>query len=333
MNILDNYLTERHSTPDTSNADRVPVQRAYEEDTYDYLPEGFDPTPSFYNFNQATDVDSTPTHETPIQRNVQDDVENDEQPVDLFQALSQAGMVNKAPDRPVIPQSPIQRDDQDDGDDYSEYGDATWAEFNNYTPPTEHVTGGDTPIQRTAQDDVQNNEQPVDLFQALSQAGMMPRKQSNSTSSDHTPIQRSSQPSDDDSGLNSETIDLYNAMLQSGMIQDSSQTSSSSNSNSEPVQRSPQTKTDMLSRATQVSGSSVTHPSDSSIDNIIHRVIQRTDDTTTVASNDSVSNSSTNLGDMNENSEENDKEYLNQLARDVFRVIKTRLRQEKERRG
>ena len=116
--------------------------------------------------------------------------------------------------------APVQRDYQEDSgyEDYSDYGDATWAQLNNYSPASDGITKDSLPIQRTP-DDIYGGEEPgVDLFQALSQAGMLQSSAGDAPSGD-VPIQRSTH----SEGLSEETVDLYNAMLQSGMIQDSSQ--------------------------------------------------------------------------------------------------------------
>ena len=342
MNILDDYLTDRHSPEVSSSRGESPtVQRAYEDETYDYLPEDFDPSPTIYDFNQAPKSGTPPSNNAPIQRSA-DDMGSNDQPIDLFQAMSQAGMI-KPPSPP--PQTPIQRDyqaneDYDDTDDYSDYGNATWAEANNYTPPSDNVSASDIPpVQRTAQDGRGDNDQPMDLFQAMSQAGMIDKPQSGLTPS-QPPIQRKAQ---DESGndLNNETMDLYNAMIQSGMIKESGKTNESSSS-SEPVQRSPQfsqssepSMMDLLSRATQPSDTSGVNSSNSgnsvpvNMDSIAREVIQR--DSTPVTSNEI----NREIDEISSNPEDDsdDKDYIGQIAKDVFRIIKRRLREEKERRG
>lgn len=62
-------------------------------------------------------------------------------------------------------------------------------------------------------------------------------------------------------------------------------------------------------------------------------MLQREDVNDPIAPNENVTTPSTNREDIDDKVTEEDKEYLSQLARDVFRVIKRRLREEKERRG
>ena len=348
MNILGDYLTERHTPSDTSNDTNAPVQRDYDDETYDYLPPNFDPTPTIYDFNQPANIGTPPTNDTPIQRSPQD-MGNNEQPIDLFQALSQAGMIEPKSADATTPQSPIQRDydnnaDYDGMNDYSEYGDATWAEANHYTPPlSDHVTtSGSSSVQRTQNDDMGDVEQPMDLFQAMSQAGMIDNNPNSNSNRTQPPIQRKAQ-DDNGGGLDNETIDLYNAMIQAGMIQDSGKPSDSS-SGSETVQRSAKSSQqsepsmmDLLSGAAQVSDSTAVNSSNSgdsnpvNIDAIARQVIQR--NPTPVTSSENVITPETERQNTDQEIEKDDKEYLSQIARDVFRVIKRRLREEKERRG
>jgi hypothetical protein len=353
MNILNEHLSGQPGNDagsDSSGGDSPSIQRRYDDETYDYLPEDFDPNPTFYDFDQQADnpVDSTPGQDTPVQREMMDSDQPTEQPVDLFQALSQAGMIDTPPSKSTSSaQPPIQRDYQDDdGDAYSDFGDATWAEVHNYSPATDNAHNGDSPIQRTPADDFDADE-PMDLFQAMSQAGMIDTPQSPSDPSDAS-IQRDYQ--DDGAGDdNNEMMDLYNAMMQAGMIQDSSKSEGTS-SHRDPIQRSSQPESsnsnnniaEALMRASQVSESSSannnqsnnTTSSDSTSTTVMSKnVLQRADIEDPVATSDNVTSPSINMSDNDDKTEEEDKEYLSQLARDVFRVIKRRLREEKERRG
>jgi|GEM_PF-5623271 len=323
MNILSDYLSEQNQADSPASPDNTPVQRT--EQDYDYLPEGFDPTPEIYNFDA---VNNAPTADAPIQRTPQNDSFDDSpnaQPMDLFSALSQAGAVTSNRGN----NTPVQRDMQD-ADDYEDYGDQTWAEMHNYSPASDNANE----VQRST--DESFSEQPMDLFSALAQEGAVTRSGNGSDN-----IQRTSQNGGDESGVDPSMADLYNAMMESGMIQQSNPTSYTS---SEPIQREAQPEpqavdlSEALRRATQVSESSAHNSSETSQlgGDVRTRQIQRDTDSGTGPSSGSETSSgsaSTDGDDTDGKVTVEDKRYLDQLARDVFRVIKRRLREEKERRG
>ena len=341
MNILSEYVAEQNQSGETPSTNDAPIQRSTQDnDRYDYLPEGFDPTPEIYNFD-AVNTDAAPTPDAPIQRSAQDDLVGDssfEQPIDLFSALSQAGAVTSRSSE----RGNIQRDMQDNGaDNYDDFGDQTWAEVNNYSPATDNADV----VQRSIDEPSDASfEQPIDLFSALSQEGAV--KQRGNSSSDNTPIQRSPQNGNNNDGLNDDMINLYNAMMDSGMIQQTDNTSYSSPTSSNPIQRDAQPppqpepqSVDLgaaLQRATQVSESSAHNSSETSkLGGYANNQIQRDNETGTgpTSSSDQATTASTEGDDAAGKVSIDDKRYMDQLARDVFRIIKRRLREEKERRG
>ena len=345
MNILSDYVAEQNqSTPDTPatpNTGNTPIQRsAQDDDNSDYLPEGFDPTPQFYNFDAVNNDPAPSTSDTPIQRTPEDDfAETDDsnlQSLDLFSALSQMGAVQSESGN----SSNIQRDMQDDDNEsYDNYGEMTWAEMNNYSPATDNAN---TAIQRsTDENDDLADQQPMDLFSALAEHGAV-------TNTDSSPVQRSPQNGDHNNGVSDDMMNLYNEMMTSGMIQQTDNTSSYSNPmSSNPIQREaqpdpkPESQSvdlgEALRRATQVSDSSAHNSSESSKlgGNVAYGEIQRELDsgTGTTAGSEQVTTASTNGDDTDEETTQDDKHYMDQLARDVFRIIKRRMREEKERRG
>jgi len=346
MNILSDYLSEQNSGDATSTptGDNAPVQRDYQDgEDFEYLPEGFDPTPQIYNFDSPNSHPSSPS-DAPIQRTPQADMGEPEpqnqQPMDLFSALSQMGAV-KSDGNGNDSSSPVQRDMQDDS--YDDYGDMTWAEMNDYSPATDQANDN---IQRSADDNYEpesQNAQPMDLFSALAQEGVV--KRSSNTSANNSPIQRSPQESGDSDGISSDMADLYNAMMDSGMIRqpDTSAYTQGNTSSSEPIQRKekPQQQSvdlgEALRQATQVSDSSAFNSSESSKlggSAPVGKIQRDTDSGTGPATSSEVADTaSTDGDDTDAKVTVEDKRYLDQLARDVFRVIKRRLREEKERRG
>ena len=361
MNILSDYIAERGQSETTpANDNNTPIQRSYQDDdSYDYLPDDFDPTPEIYDFSNADNGSDAIANTDSIQRSEVgfDDAEiPDQQPMDLFSALAQEGAVKRRESNST-PSDSIQREnlESDEPESYDDYGDMTWAEMNDYSPASDNVTS-DTPIQRTpadydAHESYADDSQPMDLFSALAQEGRVQKRDAGHENS--TPIQRNASQTPHGNGLDPNMADLYNAMMESGMIQQSDGFDYNGTGTSDtPIQREEQPEPqhqpvdigEALRQASQVSPTSGVRSSESSktshdvnLANGISHTIQREGENDmgsgTASGTEDVSSASIEGEDEQGNTSQEDKSYLDQLARDVFRVIKRRLREENERRG